>query len=103
MLRIEAALAAFRGYLILFIGMPVGTGEAYDAYKVFCGRIGLRTVTGRAFADLLAELDMYSLLRSRVLSRGRYGRTREILLDLPEELVEKMLSTIRMNFERRQL
>ena len=52
---------------------------------------------------LLAELDMYSLLRSRVLSRGRYGRTREILLDLPEELVEKMLSTIRMNFERRQL
>ncbi len=56
-------------------------------------------MTGRAFGDLLAELDMYSLIRSRVLSRGRYGRTREITIDLPQELVEKIYEAIRKNFD----
>jgi cell division control protein 6 len=76
-------------------GMPVGTG---DAYKAFCDSTGLRSVTGRAFADLLAELDMYSLPRARVLSRGRYGRTREIMLEMSEELIQSMDTALRMNF-----
>jgi len=50
--------------------------------------------SGRAFGDLLDELDMYSLLRCRVFSKGRYGRTREISVDLPEELTEKIDETI---------
>jgi len=78
---------------------PVGTGEAYDAYKGFCGRVGLRALTGRAFGDLIAELDMYSLIQSRILSRGRYGRTREIILDLPSELMEKIYETILLHFD----
>jgi len=44
----------------------------------------------------LDELDMYSLLRCRVLSKGRYGRTREITVDLPAELTEKIHETIAM-------
>ena len=44
---------------------------------------------------------MYSLLRCRILSRGRYGRTREIVLDLPDELVGKIREAILMNFELR--
>ena len=59
----------------------------------------MRALTGRAFGDLISELDIYSLLRSRVLSRGRYGRTREIILDLPKELVDKIYSGILLNFE----
>jgi cell division control protein 6 len=79
--------------------VSIGTGEAYDAYKAFCQRAGLRPLTGRAFGDLIAELDIYSLLRSRVLSRGRYGRTREIVLDLPQELVDRLYGQILQNFE----
>lgn len=79
----------------------IGTGEAYDAYKTFCQRAGLRPLTGRAFGDLISELDIYSLLRSRVLSRGRYGRTREIALDLPQELVDRLYGQILLNFELR--
>jgi cell division control protein 6 len=56
-------------------------------------------LTGRAFGDLISELDIYSLLRSRVLSRGRYGRTREIILDLPTELIGKIYQGILLNFE----
>ena len=77
----------------------IGTGEAYDAYKRFCQRIDLRPLTGRAFGDLVSELDIYSLIRSRVLSRGRYGRTREIILDLPQGLTEKIYGCVLLNFE----
>ena len=77
----------------------IGTGEAYDAYRRFCQGVELRPLTGRAFGDLISELDIYSLLRSRVLSRGRYGRTREIILDLPQGLTEKIHGRILSNFE----
>ena len=77
-------------------------GEAYDAYKTFCRKAGIRGLTLRAFRDLLTELDMYSFLRTRVLSRGRHGRVREILLELPEELIGKIYDTILSNFELQQ-
>ena len=80
-------------------GKSIGTGEAYDAYRTFCEKAGLRILTGRAFGDFIAELDMYSLVRSRVLSRGRYGRTREIVLDLPPGLVDKIHERILLSFE----
>jgi len=82
-------------------GRCVGTGEAYDAYQSFCQAVGLRALTGRAFGDLIAELDVYCLLRSRVHSRGRYGRTREIALDLPADLVDKIQDAIRIRFDLR--
>ena len=79
----------------------VGTGQAYDAYKVTCEQVGVRPLTGRAFGDLLAELDTYSFIHTRVLSRGRYGRAREIALDLPEDLADKIHDTILVNFDLR--
>ena len=79
----------------------IGTGQAYDAYNSFCIKAGVRPLTGRVFGDLIAELDLYSLLRSRIISRGRYGRTREIILDLPEELIDKIYNTTLMNFHLR--
>ena len=77
----------------------IGTGEAYDAYKVFCGKAGIRPISGRAFGDIIAELDIYSLIRSRIISKGRYGRTREIILGLPQELIRKIYEAILLNFE----
>jgi len=77
----------------------IGTGQAYDAYRVFCKKADLRPLTGRSFGDMLAELDLYCLLRSRIVSRGRYGRTREILLDLTEELTGRIYDTISANFD----
>ena len=99
--QLQAAMASVIDATHKAKGQPVGTGEAYDAYGAFCERAGLRPITGRAFGDLLDELDMYSLVRCRVLSKGRYGRTRDILLDLSEDLIEKMMATIRMNFQMR--
>jgi cell division control protein 6 len=99
--QLQAAMAAIIEAGRRARGQPIGTGEAYDAYAQFCERAGLRHMTGRAFGDLVAELDMYALVRSRVLSRGRYGRTREITLDLTEEVIEKLYAAVRMNFDLR--
>jgi cell division control protein 6 len=77
----------------------IGTGEAYDAYTGFCERAGLRPLTGRAVGDLIGELDMACLVRSRVISKGRYGRTREIVLDLPAEVMGRMYEAILLHFE----
>ena len=79
----------------------IATGEAYDAYRTFGETTGLRPFTARAFGDLLTELDMYSFLRCRVLSRGRYGRTREIGLDLPDDLIANIHNTILSSFDLR--
>ena len=76
----------------------VTTGDAYDRYRSFCQRAGLQPLTSRAFGDLVSELGIYALVRVRVLSRGRYGRTREISLELPRELVDKIHDTILLNF-----
>jgi archaeal cell division control protein 6 len=97
--QLQAAMGAIIEHSRHVKGAPIGTGEAYDAYRAFCDRAAIRPLSGRAFGDLLAELDMYSLLRTRVLSRGRYGRTREITLDLPDNLVQKILETVLTNFE----
>ena len=97
----QAAMAAVIEAISNSKKETIGTGEAYDAYKAFCSKAGIRPLTGRVFGDLIAELDLYSLLRSRIVSRGRYGRTREIILDLPKELVSKIHNTIVTNLQLR--
>lgn len=97
--QLQAAMASVIEASRRAKGAPVGTGETYDAYQKFCERSGLRKMTGRAFGDLLGELDMYSLIRSRILSRGRYGRTREITLDVSDDVTDKLYATVRMNFD----
>lgn len=56
------------------------TGEVYELYKKYCTEIGLRPLTQRRVSDILSELDMLGVITARVISKGRYGRTREIML-----------------------
>ncbi len=59
------------------------TGEVYAIYKNLCKRIGLEPLTQRRISDLISELDMLGIINSIVISKGRYGRTREIRLEMP--------------------
>ncbi len=81
----------------------LATGQVFDAYQAFCHRAQMAPAAPRTFGDLLAELDIYSLVRSRVLSRGRYGRTREIVLDLPRATVGRLYRAILLNFDMEEL
>jgi len=77
------------------------TGEIYEHYLAFCQKARMRPVAIRAFRESLNELDLYGFVRTRILSRGRYGRTREVVLELDEVLVEKIYSIILLNFQLR--
>ena len=96
--QLQAAMAAVIEACQKAKGVPIDTADAYDAYRRLYNRTSLGPLSGRAFRDLITELDMYSLIRCRVISRGRRGRARQIILDLPEELVAKILEAILMHF-----
>lgn len=66
------------------------TGEVYELYKGFCNRLGFRPLTQRRISDVIGEFDMLGLINVKVISKGRYGRTREIVLAIPEKTKEKI-------------
>ncbi|MFZ4440301.1 MAG: Cdc6/Cdc18 family protein [Syntrophales bacterium] len=78
---------------------PVYTGDAYAGYQLFCSKINLRALTQRAFSDLVSELDMYGFIQARVFSHGRYGRTKEITINLPKEISDRLRHVILMEFD----
>lgn len=59
------------------------TGEVYELYKEISTRIGLGPLTQRRVSDIVAELDMLGIVSVTVISKGRYGRTREINIATP--------------------
>ncbi len=67
------------------------TGEVYAVYKNLCRRIGMDVLTQRRISDLISELDMLGIINSIVISKGRYGRTREIKLDVPIDDVKRVI------------
>jgi len=68
----------------------VFTGEVYELYKQLCEKIHLPPLTQRRVSDIIAELDMMGIVNAKVLSKGRYGRTREIHLSIPLSTSEKV-------------
>jgi cell division control protein 6 len=56
----------------------ITTGDVYEVYKDLCKKIRTDSLTQRRVADLVSELDMLGVITARVISKGRYGRTREI-------------------------
>ena len=62
------------------------TGEIYELYKKICSRTNLRPLTQRRVSDVLGEFDMLGIINAKLISKGRYGRTREISLAVAENL-----------------
>jgi cell division control protein 6 len=69
----------------------ITTGQAYEIYRAICDRHGTRALTQRRFSDMISFLDLYGLINARVVSKGRYGKTREIFSALPAEVVKTSL------------
>ena len=47
-------------------------------------------MTQRRVSDILAELDMLGIINAKIISKGRYGRTREIALAIEENIIIKL-------------
>jgi cell division control protein 6 len=74
------------------------TGEVYNAYEDICRDLKTEKLTQRRVSDILGEFDMLGIINATEISKGRYGRTREIRLMLPanikgkaKEMLEKSL------------
>jgi len=66
------------------------TGEIYELYKSLCQKIELRPLTQRRVSDILAEFDMLGIINAKLISKGRYGRTREIAMSIPSSIEPKI-------------
>lgn len=69
----------------------VNTGEVYNMYKRLCEEIDMDVLTQRRVTDLISELDMLGIINATVVSKGRYGRTKEISLSVPIEESKNVL------------
>ncbi|WP_247730439.1 Cdc6/Cdc18 family protein [Halovivax limisalsi] len=69
----------------------INTGEVYNIYKRLCKELDTDVLTQRRVTDLISELDMLGIVNAVVVSKGRYGRTKEISLSVPLEETEVVL------------
>ncbi|MEM5778002.1 MAG: ORC1-type DNA replication protein [Candidatus Aenigmatarchaeota archaeon] len=68
----------------------IQTSEVIDRYQELCLRYGLKALTQRRVSDLIAELDLFGIINTKIISKGRYGRTRVISINLPESVLKKL-------------
>ncbi|MEK6827882.1 MAG: ORC1-type DNA replication protein [Nanoarchaeota archaeon] len=59
------------------------TGEVYEIYKSLCRKTNTSTLTQRRISDIISEFDMLGIVNAKVISKGRYGRTRNISIEIP--------------------
>ena len=69
----------------------INTGEVYNVYQRLCEEIDVDVLTQRRVTDLISELDMLGIVNAIVVSKGRYGRTKEISLSVPLDETEAVL------------
>jgi len=67
------------------------TGEIYEVYTELCGELGANILTQRRLSSLVNELDSMGLLNAKVVSMGRYGRTKKIRLEISRTLIKDVL------------
>jgi cell division control protein 6 len=71
------------------------TGDIYEIYKKLCAKTDLRPLTQRRVSDIIGELDMLGIITATVVSKGRYGRTREIKPNMPHALKQKIKEVLK--------
>jgi cell division control protein 6 len=68
------------------------TGEICEVYDEICQELGVTPLTQRRLGTLVNELDSMGLLNAKVISMGRYGRTKKIKLEMARSLIKDVFS-----------
>ena len=64
----------------------IQTGEVYHIYKQACSHIDQQFLTARRISGIISNLDMLGLVTAKTISRGRYGRSKEINSCIPTNI-----------------
>lgn len=67
----------------------ISTGDVFELYSKLCDKFNIAPLTLRRVSDLISELEMLGLIGTNVVSKGRYGRTRTISVDVSGIALEK--------------
>ncbi len=87
----QSQIVFYAGVILKEAGTnPFFTGDLFNVYNELCKKIGLKPLTQRRVSDLVGELDMLGLFNARVISKGRYGRTREVDIGINEKSLKKV-------------
>ncbi|HLC62217.1 MAG TPA: ORC1-type DNA replication protein [Candidatus Nanoarchaeia archaeon] len=73
------------------------TGEVYEVYKTLCSKTNISILTQRRVSDIISEFDMLGIVNAKVISKGRYGRTRDISVEIPESTLAKLKAILEDN------
>ncbi|MBI4015336.1 MAG: orc1/cdc6 family replication initiation protein [Candidatus Aenigmarchaeota archaeon] len=76
----------------------VETGDVFEKYTNFCSIHHIKPLTHRRISDLIAELELFGIISSKVVSKGRYGRTRVISLSINDEIKVKVQTILKESF-----
>ena len=74
------------------------TGDVFDMYVNLCRTNSIKPLTQRRVSDLISELDMLGIITAKVISKGRYGRTRDISLAVKDDLLAKIKTLLQERF-----
>ena len=66
------------------------TGEVYEVYKSLCNKSNVTVLTQRRISDIISEFDMLGIVNAKVISKGRYGRTRDISVEIPDNTLPRI-------------
>lgn len=94
----KQSLAVLASIITLSGDHGVQTGDVLSVYEKIAASRGLKVLTQRRISDLINELDMLGIISSRVVSKGRYGRTREIRVMLDPALLDKTRKNLEENY-----
>ena len=67
------------------------TGEVYEIYSSLSRHIQQEPLTQRRITQIISELDQLGLIRSDVVSQGRYGRSQRIKVTVPSITITSAL------------
>ena len=67
------------------------TGEIYDTYKMICNKLEVDSLTQRRVSDLINEMDTLGIVHAKVVSKGRYGRTKIVKMNITEKSLKEGL------------
>ncbi len=74
---------------------PTTTGAVYDYYNKVAKNLSIPTLSLRRISDIIVELEVLGLIDFKLVSKGRYGRTRFITIGLPKSMHSEVLEILR--------
>ena len=89
----QSKVVLFSMLLLEHIGKKIFTsGEVLQVYREVAGKLDVDVLTNRKITDLVSELSMLGVINTRVVSKGRYGRTKEMWFDMVTGRIWEVLS-----------